>query len=149
MIETTEHQPDDAEPSDEHLAELERAWERGENSVTNLVENSLTSEHQHNYSLVEQLCSPIRWALHGDGVPPSIPEYGELTEIGRGGMGIVYRGKHRITNRIDAIKIIRPDRIPEDNKEHLRMMRQLFRQESQLAARVAHEHIVPVYQVGK
>jgi eukaryotic-like serine/threonine-protein kinase len=50
---------------------------------------------------------------------------------------------------MDAIKIIRPDRIPEDTEEHMRMMQQRFRQESQLAARVAHEHIVPVYQVGE
>jgi hypothetical protein len=55
MIETIEHHPADGEPSDERLAELERAWERGENSVPNPVENSLTSEHQQNYSLVEQL----------------------------------------------------------------------------------------------
>lgn len=130
---------------DETLAEIERALERGElSSCGNVV-----ADHERHYRFVDEIASPVRTALKALGGPPILPEYGELTELGRGGMGVVYRAQHQTTKRVDAIKLIRPDQIAISSAEHFEMIRRLFRQESQLAAAVAHEHIVPVYQVGE
>ena len=80
---------------------------------------------------------------------PFLPEYGELEEVGRGGMGIVYRSTHQKMQRIDAIKVIRPDRLTGVSFDTVKQMQHRFEREVRLAAYVAHEHIVPVYQVGE
>ncbi len=64
-------------------------------------------------------------------------------------MGVVYRGLHQKMQRTDAIKVMRPDRLATASPEMVKQMQFRFEQESQLAARIAHEHIVPVYQVGE
>lgn len=135
--------------SDEQLAELERATERCSDTLTANVGDDELDEFQHCYSLVDSLASPIRDALVESTKPPSLPDYDDLQEIGRGGMGIVYRGLHKKTRRIDAIKVIRPDRVSAAAGAHQRELQHQLQQEAQLAARVAHEHIVPVYQVGE
>ena len=78
-----------------------------------------------------------------------LPDYESLTEIGRGGMGIVYSLSHKKTQRQDAIKVIRRDRLAGMSSDTVKLMQLQFQQESKLAARVAHEHIVPIYQVGE
>jgi serine/threonine-protein kinase len=117
-----------------------------------LIAGDVTEEvdrYQRYYSLVDSLASPIRMALTRSEAPPCLPEYGDLREIGRGGMGIVYRGLHRQTRRVDAVKVIRPDRLAVSAANDAQDVIHRVRKEAQLAARVAHEHIVPVYQVGE
>ena len=79
--------------TDELLAKLERLTENGISSrshnsseMTAFRKAAEYSEHQRLYEFVEQLTSPIRFALNSDEVPPVLPEYDELEEIGRGGM---------------------------------------------------------------
>ena len=142
--------------TDELLAKLERLTENGISSrshnsseMTAFRNAAEYSEHQRLYEFVEQLTSPIRFALNSDEVPPVLPEYDELEEIGRGGMGIVYRSLHKRMQRVDAIKVIRPDRMTDVSLDVVRQMQHRFERELRLAAYVAHEHIVPVYQVGE
>jgi serine/threonine protein kinase len=93
--------------------------------------------------------SILRMAIESLDSPPVLADYEQLVEIARGGMGVVYRGLHKKTQRYDAIKVMRPDRLVGTAHDTLSLLRLQFLRESQLAARVAHEHIVPVYQVGE
>jgi predicted Ser/Thr protein kinase len=135
--------------SDDQLANLERATERGDKTLAASAGDEDIDSYQHCYSLVDSLACPIRTVLSENAAPPTLPEYGDLQEIGRGGMGIVYRGLHKQTRRADAIKVIRPDHVSSVAGVRGRELQHQLRQEAQLAARVAHEHIVPVYQVGE
>src|SRR6266496_2158559 len=62
-------------------------------------------------------------------------------EIGRGGMGIVYRAHDLPNNRDVAIKIINFDKA--NNLTHQR-----FLHEAEIASRLNHPHIVTVYETG-
>lgn len=140
---------DDDPLAEQILAELERKAELGTISSFNACDPEIEKEHHRCFSLIERLALPIRASIHGESVPPCLPEYGALEEIGRGGMGIVYRAQHHKTQRIDAIKIIRPDRLICDSPADVHQLRYGFQRESRLASRVSHEHIVAVYQVGE
>jgi serine/threonine-protein kinase len=63
--------------------------------------------------------------------------------LGEGGMGVVYRARHVLIDRVCAIKLIRPDLRGET---HLRawMLR-----EARAANRVDHAHIVQIHDVGE
>ncbi len=141
---------------DELLAQLERLAEKqtAPRRLDTAEELSgsdagLYSEHLRLYEFLDQLTSPIRQAFQSDDTLPALSEYEELEEIGRGGMGIVYRSLHRKMQRVDAIKVIRPDRLTDVSPDLVRQMQLRFERELRLAAFVAHEHIVPVYQVGE
>ena len=63
-------------------------------------------------------------------------------EVGRGGMGIVYEAQHRALNRQVALKLL-PLASMLDSRQISR-----FKNESNAAAQLQHDHIVPVYDVG-
>lgn len=69
--------------------------------------------------------------------------YEIVGELGRGGMGIVYRARHRRLKRFVAIKMIQPDRRPS-TRELAR-----FRCESEAIARLHHPNIVQIFEVGE
>ena len=75
-------------------------------------------------------------------LPSSFGEYDLLEEIGRGGMGIVYKAWDRTLERHVALKMIL--RGIHATSADL----QRFRSEAQAAAGLTHPNIVPVYQVG-
>ncbi len=63
-------------------------------------------------------------------------------EIGRGGMGVVYRAKQLSLNRIVALKMVREAHLSSDAD------RARFRAEAESAARLHHSNIVAVHEVG-
>jgi serine/threonine-protein kinase len=80
---------------------------------------------------------------------PALPTHGRrfgdyelFDELGRGGMGVVERARDRARGRTVAIK--RLLRGPESHPQDL----ERFRLEALAASRLAHPHIVPVFQVG-
>jgi WD40 repeat protein/tRNA A-37 threonylcarbamoyl transferase component Bud32 len=80
-----------------------------------------------------------RTAVLAVDAPPLLPDYDILEEIGRGGMGIVYRARQRSRDRVVALKVIRQERL-----SHPEVVRR-FRREVQAAARLSHPNIVLVY----
>lgn len=76
-------------------------------------------------------------------VGPNLADYELLGELGRGGMGIVYKARHRSLKRPVALKMIQPGRQPSP-RELTR-----FRTEAETIARLQHPNIVQIFEVGQ
>ncbi|MCB9878445.1 MAG: serine/threonine protein kinase [Planctomycetes bacterium] len=76
--------------------------------------------------------------------PPTLPaDYELLGELGRGGMGVVYRARQRSSDREVAVKVLRPaDLVFGDALRR-------FRSEARSLARLRHRHIVSVHDCGE
>jgi serine/threonine protein kinase len=76
-----------------------------------------------------------KWLLLGD--------YLVLDRIGAGGMGQVFKARHRWMERIVALKMLPPSAV--DSAEAI----QRFRREAKAAARLEHPNIVAAYDAGE
>src|SRR4051812_42801204 len=64
------------------------------------------------------------------------------SQLGKGGMGVVYRARDLGLDRVVALKLL-PPQAGEDPKA-----RQRFQREIKHAVAIEHPHIVPVYEAG-
>ncbi|MGH8102533.1 MAG: serine/threonine-protein kinase, partial [Chthoniobacterales bacterium] len=69
--------------------------------------------------------------------------YEILEEIGRGGMGVIYRARQRHSRRIVALKRVLT--YQADSRETL----ERFRREAQAVASLDHSNILPVHEIGQ
>ncbi|MET9508687.1 serine/threonine-protein kinase [Streptomyces flavidovirens] len=65
------------------------------------------------------------------------------SEIGRGGMAVVYRARDLRLDRTVALKLLAPELARNDT------FRRRFTHESRVAAAIDHPHIVPVFEAGE
>jgi hypothetical protein len=79
----------------------------------------------------------------GPAALPRVEGYEILGELGRGGMGVVYRARHRKLNRPVALKMILSG--PHSD----RAQRARFVREAEAVARLRHPNIVQIYEAGE
>lgn len=92
--------------------------------------------------LADSLFGALDPAPAAEARPAGLAAYELLEEIARGGMGIVYRARHRGLNRLVALKIVHASAgTPGTGVARLQT-------EAELAATLEHPNIVPVYDVG-
>jgi len=114
----------------------------------------MTPEQTNNISL-DGHGKPIRWSIADTQMVdirtplhsftkciPEIPGYKVESEIGRGGMGVVYRGRHIRMNRPVAIKMVLAGGA-SDPKD---VQRFLF--EGEVLGRIQHSQVVDIYEVN-
>ena len=94
------------------------------------------SENSANWETVIEEASIRRSEWH-------IGNYQILQEIGRGGMGVVYRARQRDSARIVALKRI----LSVHTESRERLFR--FRREAAIVAAVSHPNILPIYELGE
>ncbi len=92
---------------------------------------------------------PAPHTLQRAGSPPpevpltvSVPGYEIIGELGRGGMGIVYKALHRDLNRVVALKVMLGGAFAGSTEKAR------FRLEAEAVARLHHPNVVQVYDVG-
>lgn len=73
---------------------------------------------------------------------PIVPGYELLGELGRGGMGVVYRARQRGLGRMVALKMVLNSQASQEELDR-------FMLEAQAVATVEHPNIVQIYDVGE
>jgi tetratricopeptide (TPR) repeat protein len=96
------------------------------------------------WMLADSPPAPLRDGVTTSGLPVSrLGDYELLAELGRGGMGIVYRARQASLDRVVALKLMH--RALSEDPEHAAR----FLREARVAASLRHPGIVAIYDLGR
>jgi tetratricopeptide (TPR) repeat protein len=104
-------------------------------------EDAATRTNATQLGTIVESVEPIAGAH--DGRLPDIAGFEMLGELGRGGMGVVYKARQIALNRLVAIKML------SANMRSQPEVLARFRTEAQAVARLQHPNIVQVFEVGE
>ncbi len=104
------------------------------------LETSQTSGQRQKSSDETDLDSPLLTYRSPLTAPRQIGQYEVVQEVGRGGMGIVYKARHTLTGRLAAIKVIRPGDATEEERAR-------FLTEAKAVSALSHPNIVRIHEV--
>ncbi len=76
----------------------------------------------------------------------NLGRYEIVSELGRGAMGVVYKAKDPLIDRMVAIKTINLQSLPLDKKKEYEAR---FYQEAKAAGRLSHPNIITIYDLGE
>ena len=74
--------------------------------------------------------------------------YELLEQLGEGGMGEVWRARHRLLARDAAIKLVRPEVLGASTEEQSRMVVRRFEREAQATAQLSSAHSIRLFDYG-
>lgn len=140
-------EPSDLDPVDELVDEFLTRRQAGEE----LTISEFCQVHAELQNELREVLPTLMMLENSKTVPTSsevsppevIGDYSLDSEIGRGGMGVVYRATQLSLGRTVALKVL-SSRWAADGTAMKR-----FRREAQAAANLHHTNIVPVYEVGE
>jgi serine/threonine protein kinase len=100
---------------------------------------------------IEKIACPLRESLGGKPplVVPAPDGYEILKEIGRGGMGVVYKARQTAPEQLVALKLLRPDWLEGLDEPTRRQAIEQFRNEARAAARLRHPNRVRILHQGE
>ncbi|HZT80847.1 MAG TPA: WD40 repeat domain-containing serine/threonine protein kinase [Gemmataceae bacterium] len=81
--------------------------------------------------------------LEGGAAELVLGQYVLLDRLGEGGMGQVFKARHRLMKRVVALKVIRPDRLADAEAAHR------FRREIEAVAHLSHPNIVTAHDANQ
>ena len=135
------HPGDDELVRELSLVDIEYRLKRGE-PVTLDSYTRLLREPASCTAFLEE-ATALRSKLRQRGCGRTLGNYTLLEKIGEGGMGTVYRARHRLMDRIVAVKVL-ADGLTSDREAVRR-----FEREARTTARLEHPNIVPAHDFGE
>src|SRR5262249_14249297 len=94
------------------------------------------------HATADPQATPV-FTLSGRVLPRRFGDYELLEQIGRGGMGVVFKARQISLGRIVALKMIRGGGLPGSEAV------ERFRRDATAAASLDHPGIVPVHEIGE